>query len=345
MTPDLAGYDLIIVAFSGGKDSLACVLHLLDLGIPRSKMELWHHEVDGREGSTLMDWPCTRGYSQAVADHLRIPLLFSWRAGGIEREMLRNASATAAVKFETSPGSAVTEVGGDGPTHNKRGDPYVRRLFPQTSPDLAVRWCSAVVKIDVAARVFGNDPRLNRGTLQKPQQFLIVTGERREEGKVNKQGVATGRAAYDEFEEYRASSRKRRVDQWRPVIDYPEAAVWDLMRKHGIVPHPAYRLGFGRVSCSVCIFGTDAQWAAIEEILPEQLVKIGRYEDEFGKTIARDGRNVRDRAQNGTSLIPAAADRDLIAIAQGRLPMYPVYVDPSEWQMPAGAFKETGGPT
>ena len=34
---DLASYEVIIVAFSGGKDSAACVLHLLDLGIPKHK--------------------------------------------------------------------------------------------------------------------------------------------------------------------------------------------------------------------------------------------------------------------------------------------------------------------
>ena len=49
MTIDFASYDYIITAFSGGKDSVACVLSLLDAGAPRERMELWHHEVDGRE--------------------------------------------------------------------------------------------------------------------------------------------------------------------------------------------------------------------------------------------------------------------------------------------------------
>ncbi len=61
-------YATIIVAFSGGKDSVACVLHLLELGVPRERIELWHHDVDGREGSTLMDWPVTRAYCRAFAD-------------------------------------------------------------------------------------------------------------------------------------------------------------------------------------------------------------------------------------------------------------------------------------
>ena len=52
-SPDLQSYDHILVAFSGGKDSLACLLHLLDLGVPRTRIELWHHRIDGAEG-TLM---------------------------------------------------------------------------------------------------------------------------------------------------------------------------------------------------------------------------------------------------------------------------------------------------
>jgi tRNA(Ile)-lysidine synthase TilS/MesJ len=65
---DLASYDTFIVAFSGGKDSLACLLHLIESGVPRERIELWHHDVDGREGSTLMDWACTRDYCRKVAE-------------------------------------------------------------------------------------------------------------------------------------------------------------------------------------------------------------------------------------------------------------------------------------
>jgi tRNA(Ile)-lysidine synthase TilS/MesJ len=52
--PNLTSYDKIIVYFSGGKDSLACLLHLLEQGVDPAKIELWHHEIDGREGSELM---------------------------------------------------------------------------------------------------------------------------------------------------------------------------------------------------------------------------------------------------------------------------------------------------
>jgi hypothetical protein len=66
------------------------VLHLLDLGVPRERIELWHHDVDGREGSRLMDWPVTRDYCRAFAAAFGLPIFFSWKVGGFEREMCRD---------------------------------------------------------------------------------------------------------------------------------------------------------------------------------------------------------------------------------------------------------------
>lgn len=88
---DPTTYDHVVVAFSGGKDSLACVLHLIGRGVPRERLELWHHDVDGREGSALMDWPVTRDYCRKVAAALDIPLYFSWKEGGFAREMDRGS--------------------------------------------------------------------------------------------------------------------------------------------------------------------------------------------------------------------------------------------------------------
>lgn len=48
-------YDVIIVCMSGGKDSIASLLHLIDIKVDLSCVELWYHDVDGREGSSLMD--------------------------------------------------------------------------------------------------------------------------------------------------------------------------------------------------------------------------------------------------------------------------------------------------
>lgn len=88
--PDLSLYDRFIVCMSAGKDSLACLLHLFEQGVDRSRIELHHHLVDGLEGSELMDWPVTKSYCEALAKALGLRLYFSWKTGGFEKEMLRD---------------------------------------------------------------------------------------------------------------------------------------------------------------------------------------------------------------------------------------------------------------
>ena len=63
----LEEYDLIVVLFSGGKDSTACFLKLLELGVPKEKIELWHHDIDGGNPTRHMDWRCTGNYVRAFA--------------------------------------------------------------------------------------------------------------------------------------------------------------------------------------------------------------------------------------------------------------------------------------
>ena len=125
---DLTSYDTIIVACSGGKDSIACLLTLLDAGIPRERIELYHHDVDG-QGPPFMDWPSTTAYCRAVARELDVPLYLSWKQGGFLREMLRNNAPTAPIHFQT-PEGRVGSVGGSGP-------PGTRLRFPQVSANLS----------------------------------------------------------------------------------------------------------------------------------------------------------------------------------------------------------------
>jgi hypothetical protein len=107
----------ILVMFSGGKDSLALLLYVIEvmrsLGLdPSEHVEAWHQSVDGRpphlggqtsetrgSGSDYenakWDWPVTEDYCRAVCWHLRIPLYFGWREGGLQGMVLKGEHGLA----------------------------------------------------------------------------------------------------------------------------------------------------------------------------------------------------------------------------------------------------------
>lgn len=324
----LAEYDRILVQFSGGKDSAATVLEMLrrmtEQGVPRSRLELWHQLVDGSpEDDRFMDWPVTHAYCIAVARALDLPIRFMWREGGFKREMLREDAPTADVAFELDGGRKVL------PT--TRSKPDTRKMFPQVSPDLRLRWCSAYLKIDVAARVLANDPRF-----QGPCKVLVVTGERREE--------SGARACYAEIEEHRTSNQKRRVDHLRPVLGWPEDRIWATLRYAGLVPHPCYFAGFGRASCAHCIFQGPAERATMRRLDPYGFVALAGWEMAFRKTVHRQ-RSMAEQADLGELLLKVEDLDALSDLLLGTEYLSPVLVPPSEWKLPAGAFRHGGGPT
>jgi 3'-phosphoadenosine 5'-phosphosulfate sulfotransferase (PAPS reductase)/FAD synthetase len=319
---DPFAYDVIIVAFSGGKDSLALLLLLLEMGVHRERIEIWHHDVDGREGSTLMDWPCTRDYCAKVAAAFGIPLYCSWKVGGFEREMLKEEAPTAGYLFETPTG--LDTAGG------KSTRLGTRRMFPQKHHSLTVRWCSAYTKIMVFDAAARNQPRLDH------RCTLVLTGERAEE--------SPGRATYAVVEPNRADLRDgetpRLIDHWRPVHDWPVAKVWALIERFRVNPHPAYRLGWGRVSCAACIFGSPNQWASLRVVNPEQFRTIAGYEREFGKTIDRH-LTVVQMADRGQPFEGMRAEDIRAALS----PTFdePIVLD--HWTLPRGAHGDACGPT
>ena len=321
-TPTLVDYDRFVVFFSGGKDSIACFLHLVDQGVDISKIELHHHLVDGRESEALMDWPVTEDYCRQFAKAFGVAIHFSWKEGGFERAMLRQQTPTAPVKWLASDGTLAAR-GGDGP-HG------IRRRFPQVSADLSVRWCSSYLKIDVGCRVLTNEPRFQHGST------LVLTGERADE--------STARAKYKTFEPHRTDNRDgklrpRFVDHWRPVHQWSETQVWQIIERHRVNPHPAYHLGWGRTSCALCIFGSAKQLASAKAVLPDQFDKVAGYEREFGITIKRKHSVVEIVAEKNETY---EMDPHWIEVARGAQFNQPIPVD--HWTMPLGAFGDLTGP-
>jgi 3'-phosphoadenosine 5'-phosphosulfate sulfotransferase (PAPS reductase)/FAD synthetase len=190
-----------------------------------------------------------------------------------------------------------------------------------------------VLKIDVGAVVITNQPRFLR------QHLLVVTGERAEE--------SSRRAKYQTVERHRTDRRGtglRTVTHWRPLHTWSEAEVWAILERWRVRPHWAYYLGFGRVSCALCVFASPNQWATIRHIMPERFARAASIERDLGHTI--DSRfSVTQLADRGEIYAAALARPDLVALALRRDYDAPILLGPDEvWQLPAGAFGENAGP-
>ena len=313
----LEEYDLIVVLFSGGKDSTACYYKLLELGVPKSKIELWHHDIDGGHPTRNMDWRCTQNYVRSFAEAEGVPLRVSYRINGFFGELYRIGASEPVEWVEPDTGEIMrcklssnylkclelkekcTED-----MEEKLKEYGCRMKFPAKSGDLSRRWCSAYLKIMVADSVISNLDRLEElaklggkrhkfpakgsthngrwcsGSLKASVQdsvtsclertkenvkVLVVSGERR--------GESRGRSMYNEMELHRTNAEKkahRTVHQWRPVIDYSEKDVWEVMKRHKANPHPCYRAGWNRCSCAQCIFSTPPLFAGIRELYPDE---------------------------------------------------------------------------
>lgn len=319
---DINSYEIYIVAFSGGKDSIACFLHLLDMGIPASKIELWHHLIDGKE-ETFMDWEVTEDYCRKFAEAFDVKIYFSWKHKGFKGELLREDALTQPMMFET-PSGKIEQTGG------VAGKKSTRLKFPQITANLTTRWCSGYLKIDVMASAIRNQDRF------KGKRTLVLSGERGEE--------SAARAKYEINEPDRSDRRdgklKRHVDRFRPIRDWEEKQVWEIIERYRVVAHPCYYLGWSRCSCKFCIFGNANQMASAYYISPKQGDDIIQYEKSFGCTIKR---NI-----DMTALIDKGAPYDSINDELAKIATDTVYrgeIFTANWVLPSGAYGESCGPT
>lgn len=319
-------YDKIIVFFSGGKDSVACVLELIDNGIPLDKIELHHHCIDGKKGELFMDWACTESYCQAFADALGLKIYFSWKVGGFEAELLRDETSTNAIAFEDD-NKQVNVSGGNSKSVG------TRLKFPAPVASLQTRWCSAYLKVDVGDRMIRKQLRFADG-----RNYLVISGERAEE--------SPARAKYATYERHRVGNQgqknrriTRNIDHYRSVHKFKEKRIWDMLKAYSINPHPAYHVGFGRTSCMTCIFGSPSQWATIRKYAPDRFKKVLDYERKFNHTINMDGKSFIDILADKGNVYDV--EDGYFNIANSVEYKEPIIVN--NWQYPSGAFGENCG--
>lgn len=169
----LEEYDLIVVLISGGKDSVACYLKLIELGVPKEKIEFWHHDIDGGHPTRRMDWKCTQNYVKALADAEGVKLRVSYRVNGFFGELYRIGASEPIEWIDPDTGEIkqcklssnylkcreLKEQATEEMEELLKQYGYRMKFLAKTG-DLSRRWCSAYLKICVADTVVSNLDRL-----------------------------------------------------------------------------------------------------------------------------------------------------------------------------------------
>lgn len=165
----LEDYDLIVVLLSGGKDSIASYYKLIELGVPKHRIEFWHHDIDGKNPERRMDWKCTSNYVKSFAEAEGIKLRISWRVNGFFGELYRIGASEPVEWLDPDTGEVrrckpskkylkcqeIKEKATDEMEDQLKKLGY-RMKFPAKTSDLSKRWCSAYLKIMVADMVMSN---------------------------------------------------------------------------------------------------------------------------------------------------------------------------------------------
>ena len=130
---------------------------------------------------------------------------------------------------------------------------------------------------------------------------LVVNcmGIRAEEGKINKDGRASGRAMGLDKKHYKATSETitliydkrnsragREYYQYYPIFDIKLQEIWDTIKEAGQTPHWAYSKGMTRLSCMFCIMASAHDLTIAAKLVPDVYKQYCDKEKELDFTFA-----------------------------------------------------------
>jgi 3'-phosphoadenosine 5'-phosphosulfate sulfotransferase (PAPS reductase)/FAD synthetase len=249
--PVLAGYDLLLVNISGGKDSQATLdatVQAADAAGVRGRVVAVFADL-GRED----EWP---GTAALAAEH----------------------AAHYGVRFEAVQRTVTLADGCRGP-QSLLEHIEARGMWP----DAARRYCTSDMKrgpiLTVLTRLVRERHELGG---EFPIRVLNILGLRAEE--------SAARAAKPAFRHLGKpySNSYRHADEWLPIHSWTAGQVWARIAQAGTRPHPVYAQGMPRLSCRFCVLASRSALIRAAQLDPDGARRRADLETRMGHRFRRD---------------------------------------------------------
>jgi 3'-phosphoadenosine 5'-phosphosulfate sulfotransferase (PAPS reductase)/FAD synthetase len=147
-------------------------------------------------------------------------------------------------------------------------------------PSSAARYCTSDQKRGPARKLI-TELVAELDIEGRPATVLNCLGLRAEEsaGRAKKPVLAVDPAA---------TSGRRTVTTWHPILHWTEAQVWERIKKSGVPHHPAYDAGMRRLSCSLCVLASKEDLVLAARLRPELAAEYAELEAEIGHRFRMD---------------------------------------------------------
>lgn len=275
--PDLAAADLIMANSSAGKDSQAMLHHVVHLASAAGVLDRVH-VVHCDLGD--VEWKGTRELAAAQAAHYGLPFHVCTRPQGDLLQQIAERHRTLRARGDTTtpawPSSAARYCTSD----HKRGP--VRVL---------------ITKLVTAMG------------LDRPARVINALGLRAAESaaRARRPDLAADEAA---------SSGRRTITTWLPVLRWSDREVWQAIADAGTPYHPAYDSGMRRLSCSFCVLADEDSLITAARLRPQLAERYLALEQYVGHTF-KHGLSMARIVEQARALgpLPLRADGSALRLA------------------------------
>jgi 3'-phosphoadenosine 5'-phosphosulfate sulfotransferase (PAPS reductase)/FAD synthetase len=220
----------------------------------------------GKDSQTLLDQVATQAAAEGVTDRLTV---LHCALGHVEwpgtAELARKQAEHYGLRYEER--------------HREQGPLLDQVRARGMWPSSAARYCTSDQKRAPARKLI--TALVAELGLDRQAQVLNCMGLRAAESRARAKRPMLAR-------DDGASSGRREVWTWLPILDWTDEQVWASIRASGVPYHPAYDQGMSRLSCSLCVLASKPDLIRACQLRPALAREYAALEEEIGHRFRAD---------------------------------------------------------